>query len=65
MKLHWTCNNPKCFASNESQIDDAFINGDGSVLFDLGPCTMCGNPHRFFTLWNQRVSVEEIGVKKS
>lgn len=65
MKFYWDCKNPKCLSRNESQINGGHINDDGSILFDLGPCCKCGNPHRFFTIWNQRIEVEKIGVRKS
>lgn len=64
MKFHWSCTNPKCMADNKTEVEDIFIGTDGSLLIDLGPCSKCGNPHRKLTIWNQRVSVEGIGVGK-
>ena len=65
MKFHWICQKPSCLHDNKSEVDNIFVGDNGTLLIDLGACQGCGNPHRMLTIWNQRVEIQQIGVKKA
>ena len=65
MKLHWDCDNNKCLHPNATEVTDGYISPNGSSIYiDLGPCEKCGNPHRGFRIWNQRIKIENFPPRK-
>ena len=65
MKFHWPCSNPKCLVDNNvTEIEDIYIEFDGSLFIDLGPCRECGNPHQRLRIWNQKVNTHNEVVKR-
>jgi len=64
LKIHWQCARVKCLNDNASEINDLYIGPNGNITIDLGPCLKCGNPHRWFKIYNQKIDVTHIGVSQ-